>query len=74
LHGWSSRIFPAVKNLRAPDGKAVFLLIYGSLVSFSSTILNKLNEKRVEGDKDHDVDHTAFVQQKLQHKPNSEQN
>src|SRR6185503_6051225 len=63
FRGHAQKKAPGTQRLAAHRAaQTVFLLIYGSLVSFSSTILNKLNEKRSEGDQEHDVDQAAFVQ------------
>lgn len=48
--------------------------IQRSLISFGTTILNELNNKRGDGDEQHYVDQATLVQQEFQDEPDGYQN
>jgi len=69
---------PVLTPWRASQTRAhprrLFLVIQRSLVSSSSTILDKLDEKRSHRNKQHDMNQAAFVQQEFQDQPTSYHN
>jgi hypothetical protein len=50
------------------------LAIQRSFVGLRPAILNKLDEKRSEGDQEYDVNQAAFMQDEFHYRPDDDQN
>jgi hypothetical protein len=69
-----ARILRVICGRAARATRSGVLSIERSFVGLRPAILNKLDEKRSEGDQEYDVNQPAFMQYEFHYRPDDDQN